>query len=289
MKVFINENISVPNSIWDPLSIDDFRENIKNLLESLGCFDFFNESQLYYNSKGINQLIEDLGIANEVNSYNLFDEVAQLRQAIIDLDATDWSENKLHKDDYNYIVQLDAGFTPYNSKNTSIAEATEYLHNDFNVSVLNFKSSEFNTYDIIKVNRVNINPPQDMILYNLGSYFTKEGTIKYYLKNRDKIEYNHNPKHGENHTSTKEHSGKKIVSPLECTQEEAKEFVKLTVGDRKSKDLFFYDESRDKYIRFKYDNTDNPKTYHAFYPHDQDIPDRVKDFLKINIGLFKNE
>lgn len=87
------------------------------------------------------------------------------------------------------------------------------------------------------------------------------------------------------HTVVKTINGK-IVSPLECTQQEARKLVKLTIGDRKDKDLFFYDKSRDKYIRFKYDNTD-PKTYHAIYPHDQDIPKKVKDFLKDNIDLFK--
>lgn len=288
MKVFINESILTPDKIWEPTSKEEFNSNIQELLHSLGCFNFFNECEIFFSSTGISKLIEDLKFVDECNEYSLFDEISQLRQAIVDLDAIDWSQSKIHKDDYNYIVQLDGGFTPYNSTGTSLAEATEYRHDNNKTVILNFLSSQFNSYNYVKINRANINPPGDMNLYSIESFCQKNEVISCYLKNRDVIEYNHNTKHGENHTVVKTIDGK-IISPLECTQAEARQYVKLAIGDRKGKDLYSYDAGRDKFIRFKYENTENPKTYHAFYPHNQDIPKEVKGFLKMNKESFKAE
>lgn len=288
MKVFVNECI-ISSSDWIPEDIEEFEGNIKSLLEALYCFQFFNESSVYYYGAGIAKLIERLELLDDLFEHSLTNPIDQLRQRLADLEAIDWEESQIHKSDYNYFVQLGGGSQSWSAMGTSLAEAAEYDHGGQKVVVLNLVSSEFNTYKIIKITRVYVNPPQNMTLHNINSICNKEETIKYYLEKRSLVVYNHNPKHGESRTGTIKKNGE-VISPLECTRTEAEEFIKLTIGGENNTDLFAYDKVRNKYIRFKYDSIDNAtgaKKYHGFYPHDQNIAQEVKKFLFDNTDYFK--
>lgn len=287
MKVFINESILAPGGLWEPSDRMEFEDNIKSIIDSIKCFGFLNEIDLYFNSVGIKQLIDELKIVNACEEYLLFDKIAQLREAIKNCDAMDWSENKLQKNDINYLVQLGEGFTPVPSNGTSIAEACESKYLGEKILILNFLASVFNTEDVIKVIRGNVNPPKDMDLVKIDCLCKKEYGIKYYLKSR-KIRYNHNNKHGENHNDVKYENGE-VISPLKCKIHEATELLKLAVGNKKSDKLFAFDFERKEFIEFKYDNTLNPMGYHGYHPHDQKIPPDIKRFIKDNIKIFKNE
>lgn len=281
MKAFINENILVPGKTWEPLNKEDFEDNIKKIIDAITCFGFFNESQLYFNALGIKHLLEDLNLIDGVEEYFLSNKIVQLREVIKKYDAIDWSENKLQKNDINYLVQLDGGYTPVPSNGTSIAEACEYSFTGEKTVVLNFPASVFNTYDVIKINRVNVNPPKDMVLVKIACLYKTIDSIRYYFENREAIGYKHHNKHGENHNVVKYEDGKPI-SPLKCKISEAVKLLKLSVGSKKSNELFAYDFERGEFIEFKYDNTENPKGYHGYHPHNQKIPADVEKFINDN-------
>jgi len=279
MNVFINENIEVPGTDWVPNSREEFEENLLEVLRSLECFSFFGESQLYYNRTGIEILFSKLEFINEIESdYLLNNEIAQLRQAIIDSEAVDWSEKQLHRNDCYYLVQLGDGFCPTSANGSSLAEACEYKFRENKTVVLNFPSSQFNTDNVIKVNRVEINPPKTMKIVSIDSVCTKEHTIRYYLNNRIKIEYKHNDKHGENHNKIIPKNGKP-VSPLECSIQEASDLLQVSISHKQMKQLYFYDcgQGREKFIEFQ---PESATTYHGYHPHNQEeIPEEIKLFL----------
>lgn len=283
MKVFINESILIPGNIWEPKDKIDFENNLKQIIDSIKCFGFFDESQLYFYSSGIKKLLEDLHLVDGVEEYFLSDIIVQFREAIKKYNAIDWSQNQSHRNDFNYLVQLGEGFTPIPSNGTSIAEACEYKYQGKKTLLLNFLSSEFNGDSLINIVRGDTKPPKDMTLVKIDCLSEKSTSIRYYLQNRE-IAYTHNDKHGENHELVKEK-----ISPLKCKIEVAAKLLQISIGHKKSDKLFAYDFDRNEFIEFKYDNTENPKGYHGYHPHDQKIPTDIEKFLNDNKEIFKIE
>lgn len=280
MKVFVNERILVSNELWIPKNQIEFENNLESLIDSLHCFNFFNECEVFYNSEGISELFKNIDFINEEEQYPLFDKIAQLRELFKDSSkVTDWFYGKIQKNDHNYLIQLGNGFCPHPADGTSIAEATEYKFQNEKIVILNLISSEFNLNNKMYVNRVNTIPPNEMNLIELDLIYNQNNTLEYYFENRTKIEFNLNPKHGENHTKLKIIDGEE-VSPLECTKEEANILLQIAIGNKNTSKLFAFDIKREKFIEFKYDNTTNPTTYHGYHPHKQKIPNDIQSFLK---------
>lgn len=287
MKLFINDLIAL-NQEWAPDSEQEFEENILEFLETLKCFVFFNEVEVFYDSSALQRLIDNFELVRQGNTFFTFDIVAQLREFISEIGAFDWRENKKQVDTSNYLALLSFGHSPQNINDSSIAEATEYSYKQNECLLISFKSSEFIYNNVVFVNRVVTHPTLDMKTHRITSVSSIESAVSVYLQRREQLVYNHNPKHGENHNLVKKKGGE-IISPLECTVEEAKSFLKFTVGYRRTnsrKELYAYDAGRNKFIVFKFEGVQNEKKYHAFYPHDQKVPAEVKTFLVANKNLF---
>lgn len=283
MHVFINGKINA-NGNWEPADRFEFESVIRELLNSIKCIEFFTGSKLYYNSEELRNLFEDLDLMDGVEKFGLFDEIKQLREYIKQSGAIDCAENQLHKSNYSYLVQLGDGFCPYPTKDSSLAEACEFKHQGYKTLVLNFSSSsEFNTYNLIKIIRADLSPPKDMDLVKVESVHDKKNLVKYYLKNRE-VEYNHNFKHPENSTEVTNQNGE-IISPLECSVIQAAELLKVSVGHKSVKELFSFDSNRNKFIEFKPESNSNNK-YHGYHPSNQKIPTKIEYFLKDNFSLF---
>ncbi|MFI3263166.1 MAG: hypothetical protein R3Y26_09710 [Rikenellaceae bacterium] len=93
--------------------------------------------------------------------------------------------------------------------------------------------------------------------------------------------YKHNPKHGENGKGQMHNKGEN-VSVLMCSIEEATEMLHMaTKIDEDNKSLYYYDNSRSKYIAFKCDNYIK-QSYHAYHTdNEKEVPEEVKKKLKI--------
>lgn len=287
MKVFINDRLLFSGNEWVPNDEAEFKLNIISLIKLLNCFNFLRECDVLYNSLGMKSLFENIELISD--EYFLSNEVDQLRNMINEIEATDWSTNKKQKaNSHNYFLQLEGGIITYNVNETSVAEAAEYRDLGNQVAIVNLYSSEFNIDNLIYVNCSKFIPPYHMQLININVVRNDEELINFYLKNRQAIEFRINTKHGENHNLVKSVNGE-TISPLECTKSEANTILQFSIGGgEKLKELYSYDEKRDKYIVFKYDNTNNPKTYHGYHPHNQEeIPLIVKEFIEANRNLLK--
>lgn len=283
MKVFINDRVYLSGKDWVPDEAE-FNHNMDSLLDLLNCFNFLKECQIFYNGEGFKVIFQNLSLVNE---YFLTNKVDHLRTMIDEIDAVDWTQSTIQKMNYVYFLQLNGGGTTYNVTGESLAEAAEYKHINQKAVIINFISSDFNISNTVYVNKSNAIPPNDMILLSLEVINSKNDMLEFFLENREEIIFNLNSKHGENHNIVKYDNGK-VISPLECTKEDANIILKLSIGGSiKSKELYAYDEKREKFIIFKSDNTSNPKSFHGYHPHDQnEIPEKIKSFLVSNLIFF---
>lgn len=285
MNIFINEILGFD---WRP-SKEEFNENLTCLLNSIRIFGMLHDCNIYFDGRGISNFFEELEIIDDCNEYSLFDLRHALRITITETDAQDWTQSKVQKDNHNYYAILFSGSHGVLVNNSSLAEAAEYTHQKIGINmILNILKSNYNTHDIVNINRTSINPPSDMSLIRIPAKCKKEDLIPFYFTNRRKISYSHHNKHIENYTLEKG-SKNGTISPLECSIAEAERLlVKNAIFENSScKDLIAYDRKRNKYIRFKCENpTDDEKVYHGFHPHDQKFDRRMVQFIEKNLDLF---
>lgn len=286
MKVFINERMHISGAEWIPDSQAEFDSNIEQILSVLGCFNFFDKTNIYFNSEGIGSLIENLKIIG--NEYFLFNPIDQLRTILIDIEAVDWSINKVHRDDHLYFIQLDRGATVHPVNTTTIAEAAEYNFLGDKVFLINLLSSEINNLPTLYVNRININPPGNMNLLQIEKVSGKEETIQHLLNERNQPVFNWNPKHGENGRGMIPNENE-VVSPLLCNKAEASDLLSLCVNSKKTDELYGYDRRHDKFIVFKNEYT-LTNTYHPYHPINQEeVPTEVRIFILSSTVLNPHE
>ena len=95
--------------------------------------------------------------------------------------------------------------------------------------------------------------------------------------------FNPNPKHGINSKGSYFTSKGNKVSKLECSVEEAEILLKKAICDDNSskKILYFYDESRKKYIKFMCEINDQYHGFHLDKEEEDKIPKEIKNTIKI--------
>jgi hypothetical protein len=278
MKAFLNERIHLNGGDWIPTSSDDFNVNINSLLETLNSFLFLEDVDVYYSSIEINRLFSNINNLEEISDYSITNPVHRIRQLLIEIESNDWSINKIHKDNHRYYYLYNLGAQTEYVNNTSLAEACEYKHNQEKVFLINFHSSEFNATPNIHISRANINPPYDINSHNLDCLVNMVQCISWYHDNRPERTYTWNKKHGENGKGVLANKGE-VVSPLECTRQEAESFLSIALGYRKSNELYNFDPQNGKFMVWKCD-AHGTYSFHAYHPINQDEIDvKVKQFL----------
>lgn len=280
MNFFLNTKIFESGKDWEPADKGEFEGVLGNFIQVLESLVYFPNSTLYYASSEINDFLAHVDLIVGVYEYEHY-ELAYLRHLIFTLQGVDWLYQKFHRDDHDYILQLDGGYTPYRVSDTTLAEAAEYKDAYDDAAIISVHDSE----SIIDIYRRNIIPPNHSNLVKLSVLSTRATIIKYFLTNRAIIVFNLNPKHGENRINMIVEDGEP-VSPLKCSRKEASFFLTKAIGYKGCKELFFYDSVRDEFLEFKPENTPDNK-YHGYYPHNQEeIPEEVRTFLRENLHLF---
>jgi|GEM_PF-1944607 len=282
MRFFINLKIFVNGEDWVPIDNAEFEGTFKSFMNMLNCLVFIQPAELYYSSSEMKKLIRNIEEIANLLKYDRF-EFTRLRQEILNLEAKDWNEQQFHRNDHDYLLQLSGGYEPYSVKGTSVAEGTEYKHNDNDAIILNLNNADLHP-DVVHVNRVSLKPPLKMDMVNINVFSSKETVVRYFLTNRGGLNFNYNPKHGQNRTEIRVVGGE-VISPLECSENEASVLLMKSIGYKNRKELYAFDSVRNKFIEFKSENTIN--TYHGYHSHDQEeIPKEVRDFLRNNYRLF---
>lgn len=285
MNFFLNTKIFESGKDWEPADKADFEGVLRNFIQILESLLFFPNSVVYYSSSEIETFLTHVDLIVDVYEYEFY-ELTYLRNLIMNLQGKDWPNHKFHKDDHDYLLQLNGGYTPYSVSNTTIAESTEYKHEYNDATVINIYGLVPGLLEIVDVYRRSLVPPFDSGLIKLSVLLSKGSIIKHVLTNRLPIVFNLNPKHGENRSNAVEENGK-TISPLKCSRQEASVFLTKAIGFKSYKELYFYDVVRNEFIEFKPENTPD-NSYHGYYPYNQeDIPEDVRSFLRDNILLFE--
>jgi hypothetical protein len=130
---------------------------------------------------------------------------------------------------------------------------------------------------------------QLLLLPTFNQVNNEQELYAWLIENRQKRNFNLNPKHGENGVGA--HKGNKgdKVDPLLCSREEAQRLLKKAIGDtRRATELYNFDSQNQKFIVFKFENETPQNQYHGFHPNNQDeIPHDFKQLIQ-NIGQVNN-
>jgi len=278
MKVFFNEDIFISGEDWNPGSSEVIIEAILQLWHSLNCFNFHIDPTVYYSSSGLARLFANLEILDSLSDYSLTNPIDQLRRMLDDISAVNWNLNPRQKPDHNYYFLSGGGAISHYVNGTTVAEAAENKFLGEQVALLNLAPSQYNETNPIHINRSRINPPSEILICALTIIDTKDATVAFVKEHRKIRTFNWNPKHGENGKGMIANKGE-VVSPLECSKEEAAQLLPEAVAFRKTSELYAFDTDRNKYIVFKAENTPDNK-FHPYHPINQDeIPGEIKKFL----------
>ncbi len=276
MNVFLNERLKLDGSDWVPESEEPFNEVVSNLSAILNSFKFYTQVVVCYSSVDMKLLLNNFQEIAGMIAGKFDDKINLIRTLLLEVNAMDWQKHKMQRNDMIYFHQESVGERTRNVTNTSLAEATEYKFNQQKIAVVNLSHSEYTDSIPIHINRSTLNPPKAMQMYRLDAFENKKDLLAFILENWYQRKYNHNPKHGENGKNVKHNKGEE-VSPLECSIQEATELLKFAVSTRGKRELYMYDQARNKFIIFK---AESEQVYHGYHPIDQDeVPQEVKDFL----------
>lgn len=279
MKIFINERILTSGEEWATDNMEVLHQNIENLFKSLNCLRFYLEPNVLYSGIGLEALITNLTLLKEVGGYTLYDPATQLRVLLNEINAVNWDDNKIQKNDHTYYYEPEVGAEPINVDGSSIAEAAEYFVNGVPVALLNLYSSTFNSTNPLYVRRGSRVSPDSRTDCKLDIIILKEEVIAYIKMHQRARKYHWSEKHGENAVGVQYYHGK-AASPLECNRNEAAELLPNAVGCRNTSELYVYDVQRAKFMVFKRENTPD-NHFHSYHPINQnEVPESVRKFLR---------
>lgn len=278
MKAFLNPRMYLNGQDWIPETSEEFNVNITNLIDILHSFLFLPDVALFFSSTELERFFNNLNKLEEVTDYSITNPVQIIRQLLADAESKDWSIQKKHRDDHRYYYVYNFGAQTVYVNDTSFAEACEYKHIDNKVYLINLYSSEFSDNSHILVSRADIKPPKTIMGHSLECVIDVKKSIGWFHSNRDTRGYTWNRKHGENGRGALKNKDE-VVSPLECSREEAKSFLEEAIGYRHSNELYNYDPLNNKFMVWKCD-APGTQNFHAYHPVDQNEVDlKVQKFI----------
>ena len=278
MNIFINEKIKLDGSEWIPENKEELTNCVKSFLFSLEYFKYLPEATIYYSSLEMKLLLANLQSLDQMTDYSITNPLFQIKKLLSDIESIDWFQEKKQKTNYSYYFVFQGGHKTIYINGTSISEACEHIFLNSNSALLSLTSSEFNTSGEFYVLRSSITPPNGLHLIKAMNLINVHQIYQHFSQIRNQRVYNWNSKHGEYGKGVIS-NGKHIVSPLEGSRDEATKLLKEAIGNRKKKELYSFDKSKNKYMVYKCDS-DNSKSYHSYHPINQEeVPNDVKEFI----------
>ncbi|EFK36169.1 Uncharacterised protein [Chryseobacterium gleum] len=278
MKAFLNERMYLDGQDWIPETLEEFNRNIDNLLDILHSFLFLPNVELFYSSVELGKLFNNIDMLDEVTDYSITNPVHKIRQLLLEAESKDWTIQKKQQVDHRYYYIFDSGAQTAYVNDKSFAEACEYKYLGNKVYIINFYSSEFSKNSTILISRANLKPPIITTGHNVDCLTEVKKAIEWFHSNRDQRSYTWNKKHGENGVGVIPNKNEQ-VSPLECSQDDAKLFLEEAIGYRKSNELYNYDPSNNKFMVWKCD-APGAQSFHAYHPIDQrEVDLKVQQFI----------
>jgi len=117
--------------------------------------------------------------------------------------------------------------------------------------------------------------------YSISSYIQKQEIVDWFVINRIPARNFHIiDKHGENREEERLVNGK-LVSPLRCSEQKARELLQTAIGDTKA-ELFNDDTKKGYYIIFRYEGNNPQNMYHGYHVSytSNEVPKSIKERLQ---------
>lgn len=249
---------------------------LKELSESMEWIYRERNAVSFYSSENIQRFIDNF--EDFKNDY-LFDPASKMMDILSD--AYDWHEQQEQEQNCAYFIWQ--GQTAHFVVNNVLSEIAERQNNSPEKSflLLNFYAASFigEKLSILK-ERI-----EDVHLFILPTFLHVDNVtqlLKWLVDNRQKRNFNLNPKHGENGVAAHGKSRGNDVSLLLCNRDQAQELLNKAIGDaRETTELYNFDILHQKFIIFKFENETPQNQYHGYHPDNQDeVSSSFKQLIK---------
>lgn len=260
---------------------DDFVEE-----EQLRIFltEFMKSIEWVYREKNATAFYSFENIQRFLDNFDGFkdDYLFNPAAAIEDIlaDAYNWQDQQLQEHNSAYFVWHKQ--TAHFVVNHTFSEISERQKNSpQQVSLLfNFRAAtlDSNQITILKEEIENKQLSIDSFSYvsNLNQLY------EWLVQNREKRNFNINPKHGETGIAAHNKSRGNEVSLLMCNRHQAQVLLDKAIGDvRLTTELYNFDTLYQRFIVFRFENETPQNQYHGYHPNNQDeIPHDFKQLIK---------
>jgi hypothetical protein len=269
--------------------IHDFFHTAYDFVEEASLRDFLIELkealEWVYREKNATSFYSVENVRHFLNNFEdfkddyLFDPASKVGDILAN--AYNWQENKQQERNCSYFIWH--GQSANLVANHVLSELAERQKKSPNQSFLlfNFNAASFQS-KIITILKEIWEDNQLLLLPTFNQVDTEQELYAWLKKERQKRNFNLNPKHGENDTAAHIKSKNNEVSPLSCNKNEAQELLNTAIGDiRQTTQLYNFDRQHQKYIVFKFENETPQNQYHGYHPINQDeVPHSFKQLIQ---------
>jgi hypothetical protein len=238
---------------------------LKELSESMEWIYRERNAVSFYSSENIQRFIDNF---EDFKDDYLLDPASKIMDILAD--AYNWHEQQEQEQNCAYFIWH--GQTAHLVVNNVISEIAERQKNSPEKSflLLNFYAASFTGEKLNILKEVS----EDNYLSILPTFLHVDNVtqlLKWLVDNRQKRNFNLNPKHGENGIAAHNKSRGNDVSLLLCNRAQAQELLNNAIGDaRHTTELYNFDRRHQKFIIFKFENETPQNQYHGYHPDNQD-------------------
>lgn len=209
----------------------------------------------------------------------LFDPASEIGDILSN--AYNWQEQPEQQKNCTYFIWHEQ--TANLVLNHTLSELAERQEKNKEQSFLlfNFHGGSFQSKKITLLKEIR----EDNLLLLLSPFDqvnNEQELYEWIVENRQKRNFNLNPKHGENGVGAHKKNKGDTIDTLLCSRNEAQIFLHKAIGDtRKTTELYYFDTTHQKFIVFKFENETPQNQYHGYHPTNQDeIPHEFKQLIK---------
>ena len=271
------------HTAYDFVEAESLRDFLKELTDSMEWVYREKNAVSFYSLENVQRFLDNF---EDFKDDYLFNPYSRLINILAE--SYNWEEEQEQEQHCAYFIWQ--GQTAHLVVNHALSEVAERQKSSPEQAFLlfNFRAASFQskTITILKEMREN---NQLLLLPTFNQVNNEQELYAWLIENRQKRNFNLNPKHGENGVGA--HKGNKgdTVDPLLCSRNEAQVLLDKAIGDtRRTTELYYFDSQNQKFIVFKFENDTPQNQYHGYHPNNQDeIPHDFKQLIQ-NIGQVNN-
>ena len=251
---------------YDFVGEESLRDFLIELKESMEWVYREKNATSFYSLENVQRFLDNLeGFKDDY----LFDPASKMGDILAE--AYNWQDEQQQERQCNYFIWHEQN--THIVANHALSELAERLKSNPEQSFLlfNFRAASFQSKTITILKE--IRPDNQLsLLPTFNQVNTEQEIYVWIVENRQKRNFNLNPKHGENAVGAHSRSRDNTVSLLLCNRSQAQELLDTAIGDIRQTmptQLYNFDTQHQKYIVFKFENETPQNQYHGYHPINQ--------------------